>query len=126
MKFLTIILLAIALTACSGKPSDGDIKAQYIENAMKGKDPSLSGIENFEKVNGFQKDERTYIADVKFDVIFKKSFDEVAKETKRDFGGMLKLTALEETMGRFKAGHKISYEDKLTFTKTEKGWILNR
>lgn len=126
MKFLTIFLMAVALTACSGKPSDSDIKALYIEDAMKGKDPTLSVIENFVKVNGYQKDERTYIADVTYDIVFKKSYDDLAKETRAggDLGKMLSVEALGGQIGRFKVGHKMSYTAKPNFIKTEKGWIL--
>lgn len=124
MKFLAILLIALALTACSGKPSDSDVKRQYIEFISEDADPKIMTIENFERVNGLQQDENTYVVDVKYDIVMKKSFEQIAKETPKDIGSMLGLVALEERMGQFKEGHRVTRKDKATFVKTEKGWFM--
>lgn len=124
MKFLATLFIAIAVTACSGKPSDSDVKRQYLEFVTKAIDPKIMAVENFERVNGFQQDEKTYVVDVKYDIVMTKSFEQIARETSKDIGGMLSLVALEEQVGRFKEGHRVTRNDKATFLKTEKGWVL--
>lgn len=124
MKFLATLLIAFTLAACSGKPSDSDVKRQYLEFVSEGTDPKISAVENFERVNGIQKDENTYVVDIKYDIVMKKSFEQISRETPRDFGSMLGLVALEEKMGQFKEGHRATVTDKATFDKTEKGWVM--
>jgi len=51
-------------------------------------------MDNFEKVNGFEKDEKTYVAHVKFDLIVKD------------------------------AGQPLPVQDSVTLIETEKGWVL--
>ncbi|MFD0949909.1 hypothetical protein ACFQ0F_05825 [Paraperlucidibaca wandonensis] len=131
MKKLTFLFVLIfALIGCSDKPSDNEIEEQIVGNLLSNGGDEIFRIENFEKTNGFEKDSKTYIADVKYELVFKKSLHEVAQQLKQEsqespFGRMgaeLGVMALKMQFGSFEAGHKVSKEEKISFNKTENGW----
>lgn len=90
-------------------------------------------IENFEKTNGFEKDSKTYIADVKYVIVFKKGVAELSEDLKRksqgsafgEMGTAFGVLALQMQYGNFKAGHRVEKEDKIVFIKTENGWRIS-
>lgn len=96
MKKTFAIVLSVILAGCSAKPSDGEIESQVIpkirDNFVY---PDKIQIERFEKFNGFQKDEKTYVAD------------------------------LEYVIGAKGETGKKEYKAKATFLKTEKGWLIS-
>lgn len=134
-KFFTIIALSFAfiLSGCSGKPSDGEIERQIIGKLQGNGGVQILTVENFKKTNGFEKDSKTYIADVRYEIVFKKGFPEVAQLLKQElqgspFGAMgesLGMMALQMQYGDFKAGDRFVKEEKVTFINTENGWRVD-
>jgi len=133
-KLFTVLLLALLLTACSKKPTVDEMQ-QQVEVTLQedGRDQFFS-VENFQKTNGFQQSDNIYVADVKYDLVFKKDFDELIAEMKRQASdnpslvltnGMSSM-ALRLQYGDFKAGQRVTKEEKITFIKTEQGWRIEQ
>ncbi len=134
MKKLPLLFaLFLILSGCSGKPGDNEIEKQIVENLLRDGGDEIFQVENFKKTNGFEKDSKTYIADVKYDLVFKKGIKELAQQLKKEsqgtlFGAMgagLGVMALQMQFGNFKAGHRVLKEEKVTFIKTENGWRIS-
>jgi hypothetical protein len=128
----SLIGLLLLLTACANKPSNEELRTQVTAYLLKNNRDRLYSVENFQKVNGFQNDDRTYTAQVKYDLVFKINLEDApqligedANKTILDKGmaalGLLSLTA---QYGNFKAGDRVSREEKVVLIKTEKGWRL--
>lgn len=71
--FLGILLVITGLTGCSGAPSEASIRKTASASAMKAGGDELMAVENFHRINGFQKDEHPYVDDVHFDIVLKES-----------------------------------------------------
>ena len=132
MALLMLPLTALLLTACANKPSDEELRTQVTAYLLKHNRDKLFSVENFEKVNGFQNDEHSYTAEVKYDLVFKINLQDApqiigddANKTFLDKGiatlGLLSLTA---QYGNFKAGDRVTQDEKVVLIKTEKGWRL--
>ncbi len=96
-------------------------------------DSQLFQFINFEKINGFQQDDgKVYIAEIRYELEFKKGIEELEGDLKNQFqkdivgsiGSGLNVVALKIKYGDFKSGDSIIYEEKKTFKKTENGWLL--
>lgn len=132
-KLPFLFALIIILSGCSGKPSENDIEKQIVVNLLSNGGEEIFQVENFEKTNGFEKDSKTYIADVKYDLVFKKGIQELAQQLKTEsqgspFGAVgagLGIMALQMQFGNFEAGHRIAKEEKVIFIKTENGWHIS-
>lgn len=133
MKISLYICALLILAGCSGKPSSNEM-AQQIEASLQGNGGAdLFKIENFQKLNGFEKDNNTYIADVRYDLVFKKGIKEIAQQLQQDaktsplgtFAAGFGVLALQMQYGEFKAGHRVPKEDKVTFIHTENGWRID-
>ena len=122
MKKLLLAIIMIVFTGCfdSGKPSDSEIKTQALTQIVTKQSGKIYSIENFKKTNGFEKDEKTYIADIQYDIVFKKSLRDIEKE----FGSFASM-ALSIKYGNFKAGHRATNKQKATLIKKENGWVLS-
>ena len=76
VPFLSVVMVLFLLVGCSGKPSDSKIESMYKDYVTKTEGGKLLytkmlDIKNFTKINGFDKDSRTYSVDVTFDRVFK-------------------------------------------------------
>ncbi|MGH8490684.1 MAG: tetratricopeptide repeat protein [Gammaproteobacteria bacterium] len=132
MKKSFAILSLTVLAACSGPPSAEHIKEQLVR-VVVGDAGGIATLENFEKINGHEKDEKTYIADVKYDLVFqkdaKKIFQQALKESPptalATTGSQgVALAAFGPAMMDLVAGQKFSIGDTVTLIETEKGWVL--
>lgn len=142
---LLLSTAAVFLTACSGKPSDSEIETQVVAQLVDNEVRQLASIESFTKTNGFEKDANTYVADIKYKVVFKKSLQDLAREAQqaaannastgdasldKAFSGAqgmingLAMLAIQAKFGDFKRGDSLERTDRLAFIKTEKGWML--
>lgn len=129
-----LYLLVILLVGCSGKPTDSEVEQQMVGNILSGGGSEIFQVENFQKVNGFEKDENTYIADVKYDLVFKTGVKDMAQQLEQKseaspfskLGAGLGIMALQMQYGNFEAGHRVTKEDKVTFIKTENGWRIEK
>lgn len=132
MKAPAIALAILLLAGCSGKPSRSQMEEQVVAHLTSGRGGELFRIENFEKLNGIKKDDVTYVAEVRYDLVFKKGLKEVERQLNgasqdsplgalaAGFGAM----ALRLQYGEFEAGQRIPKADKVTFLKTDNGWRL--
>jgi hypothetical protein len=131
-KFISIALLSVLLSACSGLPEDKAIETMLRDSILSDGLGDLFVLENFTKTNGFRESDNVYIVDIEYDLVFQKSFNEVMREIRADptgpqygmFGSKLLLAAIQSNFGQFDAGDRIHKEDKVTLHKTEKGWQL--
>jgi hypothetical protein len=131
-KFISIALLSVLLSACSGLPEDKAIETMLRDSILSDGLGDLFVLENFTKTNGFKESDNVYIVDIEYDLVFQKSFNEVMREIRADptgpqygmFGSKLVLAAIQSNFGQFDAGDRIHKEDKVTLHKTEKGWQL--
>jgi hypothetical protein len=131
-KFIAIALLSTLLSACSGLPEDRAIESMLRDSILSDGLGDLFVLENFTKTNGFRESDNVYIVDVKYDLVFQKSFVEVMREIRADptgpqygmFGSKLVLAAIQSNFGQFEAGDRIHKVDKVTLHKTENGWQL--
>lgn len=72
------VMFVFALTAgCSAhhKPSDEEVRNEFVA----AKDNDAYVIENFTRVNGYKGEGDAYLVEVKYDVVFKKSFQDVVR-----------------------------------------------
>lgn len=121
MKIILLALMFIFVGCLdSGKPSDSEIKTQALTQIATKDSEKIFSIENFKKTNGFEKDEKTYIADIQYDVVFKKSLREIEKEF-----GIFASTAIGVKFGNFKTGHRATNKQKATLIKKESGWVIS-
>ncbi|MGH6935753.1 MAG: hypothetical protein ACRED2_06150, partial [Methylocella sp.] len=135
VKNLFTILSITVLAACSRPPSVEEIKGQ-LESVLAADAGGVATVANFEKINGYEKGEEKYIADIKYDLVFAKDakqiFQQAIKKTPHTaFAAMgsegLALAAFGPAMMDLVAGKKFSVTDTVTLIKSvraEKGWGL--
>ena len=130
----TVVIMITLATACANRPSDEELRTQITGHLLKGYRGKLYSVENFEKINGFKNNENTYTAHVQYDVVFKVDLEDATQlVTGESNGSFLKkgsdalgLLSLTAQYGNFKAGDRITQDDKLVLIKTEKGWRLKQ
>lgn len=125
---LFMISSLAALAACSGPPSVEQIEEQLESglNGDAGVGVKIVTVDNFEKLNGFEKSEKTYIADVKYDVVISKDAKDIIQQNAAQsplaaFAAAGILATMEAV-----AGQTFSIQDTVTLIKTEKGWKLTQ
>ena len=112
--FFTIFLLC----GCSGKPSDKEIENLFIaEYPFR----SIVEVKNFRKTNAFSPNDKTYIADISYDIVFKRTI----KDGDDDIHPFLALSAFAKFGFEIKAGGVRHCTDKIKLIKKEKGWSID-
>lgn len=127
-----ICLLVFGLTACDSAPTEGEIKIQTAKVALKDGGEKIFLFENFKKINGLMQEDRRYIAEVSYDLVFRKSLETITAEISQEAAESpmvaiesgFKLMAQLLQYGQFKAGDRLSYHKKFALIKTEQGWRL--
>ncbi|MFZ5467487.1 MAG: hypothetical protein ACOZAI_09530 [Pseudomonadota bacterium] len=130
---LPVFLLAGLLTACSSKPSVNELR-DLVADELNAEGPqAIYKIENFNKVNGYMKDDRRYVAEVTFDLVFTKGLQDIAAEAQSQPGGPLEkmgkgmgLMSLGLLYGDFKAGDRLPRAQTLPLIRTEQGWRIEK
>ena len=127
-----ICLLVFGLTACNFAPTEGEIKIQIAKVALKNGGEKIFIFENFKKINGLMQEDGRYIAEVSYDLVFRKSLATLSAEIRQtaaesalvaiESGFMLMSQLLQ--YGQFEAGDRLSYHKKFVLIKTEQGWRL--
>ncbi|MYL85319.1 hypothetical protein GTA51_19680 [Desulfovibrio aerotolerans] len=119
MKKILVLLTTVALlalAACASKPNDDQIKAA-LEDSMKTAGISdYYVIKDFTKTNGFEKDAKTYIADVSYIVASKE-------------GVKLSMPIIDKASNFFKilvVAKGMRVTEKITIIKTENGWSVDK
>lgn len=133
IALLVVVVCWLLVVGRSNKPSESEMELQIYSAFVETSDAQLFQFINFEKINGFQQDDgRVYIADIRYELEFKKGIEEIEQDLKIQFkkdivgsiGSGLNAMALKIKYGDFKTGDSITYEEKKTFIKTENGWLL--
>ncbi|OQY24435.1 MAG: hypothetical protein B6I37_03360 [Desulfobacteraceae bacterium 4572_35.2] len=127
-----LCLLVFGLTACNFAPTEGEIKIQIAKVALKNGGEKIFIFENFKKINGLMQEDGRYIAEVSYDLVFRKSLATLSAEIRQtatesalvaiESGFMLMSQLLQ--YGQFEAGDRLSYHKKFVLIKTEQGWRL--
>ena len=124
--FFPLLALLLLLVACTNQPGNSEIQRQITERlSIEGRD--LFAIENFRKTNGFESGQNVYVAEVEYDLVFRRSLADLALNlSKRNDPVLagLDLVALGLKYGQFEAGERLHRSEKATFHKTERGWLL--
>ena len=126
MKRLLFAIFIMLLAACANRPGDGDIERQVNERLLR-EGGSLYVVENFRKTNGFEPGQNVYVAEVEYDLVFQKSLADLAinlRDSQDPLLAGLDLVALGLRYGQFQAGERRHRTEKVTFHKTERGWLL--
>ena len=119
-------ILLLLLAACANRPGDSDIQRQVTERLL-GQDGSLYVVENFRKTNGFEPSQNVYVAEVEYNLVFQKSLADLAlnlRDRNDPLLAGLDLVALGLKYGQFQAGERRHRSERVTFHKTERGWLL--
>lgn len=131
MRKLIYLLIAVFFAGCSGTPGENEIEDQLVASLEKNGLDKIYEVENLEKVNGYEKDERTYIAIVKYDVEFKIGFEELAdkfdngENSGREYVQNYRTSVnLYTSFGEFQKGDQFEVKKELKFIDTDNGWRL--
>jgi hypothetical protein len=129
-NILFLCLLIFGLTACNSAPKEAEIKIQVAKVALKDGGERIFLFENFKKINGLMQEDGRYIAEVNYDLVFRKSLATISAEIRQEAAGSpieaiesgFKLIAQLLQYGQFEAGDRLSYHKKYVLLKTEQGW----
>lgn len=131
-KLLLLCLFLFSLSACNSAPNNAEIKIQIAKVALKDGGEKIFLFENFKKINGLMQEDGRYIAEVSYDLVFRKSLETISEEIGQEAAkspinaieSSFKLMAQLLQYGQFEAGDRLSYHKKFVLIKTEQGWRL--
>ncbi|OEU72989.1 MAG: hypothetical protein BA874_13385 [Desulfuromonadales bacterium C00003068] len=129
-NLLLIFLLVFGLTACTSAPNEAEIKIQVAKVVLRDGGEKIFSFENFKKINGLMQEDGCYIAEVSYDLVFRKDLATISAEigqqaSESPIGAIessFKLMAQLLQYGQFEAGDRLSYHKKFVLIKTEQGW----
>lgn len=123
-----LMMAGVALVACSGvggQPSDQQIESQVRQQVSQASD--IWDVANLHKTNGVHNQDGTYTAKVAYDLVFRMSYEDAVahvQKTQGNAGLMQVVQPLVQKYGWWKKGFTVHVDDSVTFTKSEKGWII--
>nr|WP_320116590.1 hypothetical protein [uncultured Desulfuromonas sp.] len=128
----SFVFLILLLSGCQSIPTDAEIQIQVAKKVLSHNNEKIFSLENFHKVNGLSVDQQTYIAEVEYDLVFRKGLEELSAELNRTtsdnplaaLGSGMELLAQLMKYGQFKAGDRIPHHEKFKLIKTEQGWRM--
>lgn len=126
IKRILLTIFILLLAACANRPGDSEIQRQVTERLLS-EGGSLYIVENFIKTNGFEPSQNVYVAEVEYDLVFQKSLADMALNLRNSNDPLLAgldVVALGVKYGQFQAGERRHRAEKVTFHKTERGWLL--
>jgi hypothetical protein len=133
LRFLALLSLTLLITACSGKPSSGELERILLIELKADTPQAIYKVENFKKIDGLAQDATHYNADISYELVFTKSLKEVAQQAENAPGGPLdklgsgmNLVTLSLLYGDFKVGDRLPRQQTLNLVKSENGWRLAR
>jgi PBP1b-binding outer membrane lipoprotein LpoB len=117
---LSIVVLFNGCFGDSNVPSSSEVKKLILKEITPQTGKALE-LSNFEKINGYPSENGTYIATMKFDVLYKKSLKEIKEESL-----MSRIDANVYSMVFGKIIKNKTYTRQLDYKlrKTENGWVL--
>lgn len=128
-RLLTILLIALSLSACSNRPDEQTIERQVTARLQQQQGSEIFDVVNFRKTNGIPRDDNTYIAEVEYDLRFNVDLDEAASVLQKKSGSIfaagMEAAKLGMTYGDFKAGDTLHRKERVRFVRAEKGWLID-
>ncbi len=130
---LLLLALALLLGACTFAPSDADLTQMLERHYQRQLGPQVVLVRNLERVDSLQKGDHRYLVDIRYDLVFLKSFDELASDAEQRaqqgqwlsaISGGLNLWQLSLQYGQFKQGDVIKLNERHELIKTDQGWDL--
>ena len=123
-------MFCLVLCACSKAPSDGKIEQQVVATLTAGGADKLYDVENFRKTNGLQKDDKTYEAQIHYEIVFKKAIDEFMRKMDANpmqpaggLGAAYMVIGKALAQGaRIAPGQRVPVDESVTLLKTDNGW----
>lgn len=133
-RIFALLLVLICLSGCTIAPNDAEIKIQVAKTVLKDGGEKIFFFENFRKTNGLMLKDGRYIAEVSYDLVFRKSLEEISNEISQEAQSspmdaiQSGLTLMSQLLqyGQFKAGDRLTFHKKFTLIDTEQGWRLER
>jgi hypothetical protein len=116
------MVFGLLLLGCAAKPDNKEIEQQVRAHVLRDGVHEFLEIRNFQKTNGFERDGRTYEADVRYDIRFTKDLQDMAKSVSPL--SAFQLMSLRLKYGAFSSGQTVTKTEKMTFIRTEQGWRL--
>jgi hypothetical protein len=129
---MVLAMLALLLTACSGKPSDAEVVLLFAEDNKRLDVAWLFDFANVKRINGYEQDRQHYVVVMEFDVIARMGYEETVEGLRRRSGDSffarqqlsLNLATLQKEFGEFKKGQRFTKERPMLLQRTEAGWQL--
>ncbi len=133
MKIIILILIALVFYFAIGYVKlSKEIENQITTDLLSNGRDEMFYVENFKKIDGHKKDDRTYIAMVKYDLVFKASVKELTRKIKNKSHDLslenavfFTTMALKMQYADFEHGDVITREEKFTLINIENGWRVN-
>ena len=127
-----LLFLILVLGACTSRPSDDDVRRAIEARLQKAGLSDIMRIEHLERLDGYALNDNVYVVEVKYDLVFTRSFRDLEREAgaaSEDaplsaFLDTMSLIALQMQYGNFKAGDRVTKEESLRFVRAEKGWRI--
>lgn len=127
-----LVFLCLCTAGCTSPPSEEHIKIQIARHILPQAGEEIFYLEHFQKLDGRLNEDKSYSVEVSYDLVFRKSLDEVSAQLSAD-AGRSPFKAMEKGLdifakviefGNFKAGDRIHKIEIYRFIKTEKSWRL--
>ncbi len=129
MKKLAALLMLLLLSACSHKPTDELITQQVTAQLQQRHGEMLFEVVNFRKVNGIQRGDNAYDADIEYDLRFLLDLKDVSMRLQQQGGSIfaagMEATSLGLLYGNFQKGDIIHKSERVRFVRSEKGWLID-
>ncbi len=132
LPWLSALLPMLLLAACSGVPGEGEVEELVREKLLGEGANAYLEIENFARLNGYEKGDNHYVVQVRYELVFLKGLEEIAADLEAQAGESvldqmsagLGLLALRIKYGDFRAGARFPVEEDIPLVRTEKGWRI--
>ena len=132
MVYLIFMLLITGGCISSDRPSDSEIREMYLNEVYSGQDGAFAKkvmkITDVVKVNGYLKDNNSYIAEVNTKVKFLLDSKEIYKLAVENgdspINTKLFIRMFNNKYGGISRGKLVETELNVEFIKTEKGWKI--
>lgn len=128
-----VVLVACSAAASANRPSDPEIESKVRAALLSdGKDKVMT-VENFKKLNGILNQDGSYVAEVSYDLVFSKSYQQLKEQYDVDESkaasqlGPLRtfLLTFYYANSAWQAGQHFPRTQNVPFIKSEKGWIID-
>lgn len=120
IRYLAALAACMALTACSGSPSDSRMASQIAGQYNQEFGVDFVQVRHLSESKGHKDGDKRYVSDVSYELEFTKSLAEV-----RDQAGPVQALELDVMFGDFHAGDTKHVRNRVVFEKTDKGWVLS-